>query len=423
MFENYLKDISVPRMVRIRQRLSSEHIGDLDKVIAEQFTRPEIAGTIKPRSRIALLVGSRGIARIDEIVALVVRQLKARGANPFIVPAMGSHGGATAEGQAEVLASLGVTKDKAGAPVVASMETVGLGSTGSGMPVFFDKNAANADGIIPIARVKPHTAFRHRFESGMIKMLVIGGGKQRGADELHSRFRAAGFGPLLRESYLRICGKLPVLFGVAIVENGQEQPAVIEAVPQRMIEDREPELLQKAFAMMPRIPFNHFDVLIVDQLGKNISGDGMDPNVTGRYAVDIKGDIDYQRLVVLDMTRETHGNALGVGMADVTTRRLVSQIDYVKAYMNAFTSKIVLATVKVPMTADSDREAILIALKTCVCVNPGQHKVVRIKNTLELAEMEISETLLAEAAATDNVEIIGGPEDMQFDNEGTLRKF
>ena len=172
------------------------------------------------------------------------------------------------------------------------------------------------------------------------------------------------------------------------MENGCEQPALVEAVPQPMIEQREPELLKKAFGMMPAIPFNHFDVLIVDQLGKNISGDGMDPNVTGRYAVDIKSDIDYQRLVVLGMTPETQGNALGVGMADVTTRRLVSRIDYMKGYMNAFTSKIVLATVKVPMTVDSDREAIEIALKTCVCVNQGQHKVVRIKNTLELAEME-----------------------------------
>jgi hypothetical protein len=410
-------------MARIRQRLSSEHVGDLNKAIIEQFAKPEISDKIEPGSRIALLVGSRGIARVSEIVSLVVRQLKALGANPFIVPAMGSHGAATAEGQVEVLASLGVTEDQVGAPVISSMETVELGLTGSGISVFFDRNAANADGIIPIARIKPHTVLRHRFESGIIKMLTIGAGKQRGADELHSRFSVAGFGPLLYESYLHICGKLPVLCGIGIVENGHEQPAVIEAVPQRMIEHREPELLQKAFGMMPRIPFNHFDVLIVDQLGKNISGDGMDPNVTGRYAVDIKSDINYQRLVALDLTPETHGNALGIGMADVTTRRLVSQIDYVKAYMNAFTSKIVLATVKVPMTVDSDREAIATALKTCVCVNPGQHKVVRIKNTLQLAEMEISETLLAEARAIDHVEIIGDPEDMQFDDEGTLRRF
>lgn len=420
MLEKYLTDISLPRMVKVRQTFSTEPITNLQAAVSEQLTGKEIAQLIKPGARIAVLVGSRGIAKIDDIVAITISQLKRHGAEPFIVPAMGSHGGATAEGQIEVLQSLGITEEKAGAPIISSMDTVELGRTGSGLPVYFDRNAAGADGIIPIARVKPHTAFRYHHESGVIKMLTIGAGKQRGASALHSRFSVNGFGPLLREAYQQVCRKLPVLFGLAIVENAQEQVAMLEAIPQQLIEKREPALLQKAFELMPKIPFTNFDVLIVDQLGKNISGDGMDPNITGRYAVDIKGGLAYQRLVALDLTPETEGNALGVGMADITTRKLVSKIDYKKGYMNAFTSKIVLATVKIPMTLESDREAIAAAIQTCVCVEPGQHKVIRIKNTLEISEMEISETLLTEAEQKAGLEILGHPLEMNFDSKGNL---
>lgn len=419
MFEDYV-DLPLPNMVKVRQKFAAAELRDLHSVIAGQFSRPEIAQSIRAGARIAVLVGSRGIARIDEIVALTVTELKKRGAAPFLVPAMGSHGGATAAGQIEVLNSLGITEESAGAPIMSSMDTVELGQASSGLPVYFDRHAAKADGIIPIGRVKAHTAFRYRCESGIIKMLTIGAGKQRGADALHSRFSVDGFGALLHAAYLQVCSKLPVLFGLAIVENAYDRPAIIEAIPQRLIAAKEPELLQQAFALMPKIPFNKFDVLIVDQLGKNISGDGMDPNITGRYAVDIKSHLDYQRLVALDLTPETHGNALGVGMADITTRKLVEKIDYKKGYMNAFTSKIVLATVKIPMTLDTDREAIAVAMKTCVCVEPGQHKVVRIKNTLAIGEMEISETLLHTAAANDQLEIIGQPVAMRFDAAGNL---
>jgi len=419
LFENYL-DPFFPKMVKVRQKFSTTHIHDLNAVLEQQFAKTEIVQSIKPGARIAVLVGSRGIARIDEIVRLTVEKLKNLGANPFIVPAMGSHGGATAEGQVEVLNSLGITVKTTGAPIVASMDTVDLERASSGLLVYFDRNAAGADGIIAIARVKPHTAFRYHCESGIIKMLSIGAGKQRGAERLHSQFSVSGFGPLLRETYLHICSKLPVIGGLAVVENAYDQPAILEVIPQRFIEERETELLKKAFELMPRIPFKKFDVLIVDQLGKNISGDGMDPNITGRYAVDIKSDIAYQRLAALDLTPETHGNALGVGMADVTTRKLVSKIDYKKGYMNAFTSKIVLATVRVPMTLESDREAIAVAIETCVCVAPGQHKVVRIKNTLEIGEIEISENLLTEAKNQAHLEILGEPFEMRFDHLGTL---
>ncbi len=420
MLGNYLTGVSLPRMVKVRQQFAAGHIADLQASVSEQLAGKEIAPLIKPGARIAVLVGSRGIAKIDDIVASTVSELKRYKAEPFIVPAMGSHGGATAAGQIEVLQSLGITEEKVGAPIISSMDTVELGVASSGLPVYFDRNAAGADGIIPIARIKPHTAFRYQHESGVIKMLTIGAGKQRGASTLHSRFTVHGFGPLLHAAYQQVCRKLPVLFGLAIVENAHEQVAMIEAIPQQLIEKREAALLQKAFALMPKIPFNAFDVLIVDQLGKNISGDGMDPNITGRYAVDIKGDLAYQRLVALDLTPETEGNAVGIGLADIPTRKLVAKIDYKKGYMNAFTSKIVLATVKIPMTLASDREAIAAAIETCVCVDPGQHKVIRIKNTIEITELEISETMLAEAGQKAGLEILGHPVAMKFDAAGNL---
>lgn len=419
MFE-HLVDSNFPKMVTIRQHFSTPSITNIEEAVTREFHKPAISSLIRPGARIALLVGSRGIGRIDEIVKAAVRQVKDLGGVPFIVPAMGSHGGATAEGQIDVLTRLGVTEEAVGAPIISSMEPVELGLSSAGLPVYFDKNAAAADGIIPIARVKAHTAFRYKCESGMIKMLTIGAGKQMGASTLHSMFSVDGFGPLLYATYLQVCSRLPVLFGLAIVENAYDQPAIIEAVLQKDIEYREAELLKKAFEYMPKIPFKNFDVLIVDEIGKNISGDGMDPNVTGRYATAIKGDMNYQRLVVLNLTPETHGNALGIGMADVTTRKLVSQIDYQQGYMNAFTSKIVMDTVKVPMTLDSDKEAIAVALKTCVAVQPGMHKVVRIKNTLHLGELEISDTLLPEAKPMANIDIVGSPAEMKFDAQGNL---
>ena len=271
MFE-HLVDSSFPKMVTIRQHFSTPSIANVEEAVTREFNKPAISSLIQPGARIALLVGSRGIGRIDEIVKSAVRQVKDLGGVPFIVPAMGSHGGATAQGQIDVLTRLGVTEEAVGAPIVSSMEPVELGLSSAGLPVYFDKNAAAADGIIPIARVKAHTAFRYKCESGMIKMLTIGAGKQMGASTLHSMFSVDGFGPLLYATYLQVCSRLPVLFGLAIVENAYDQPAIIEAVLQKDIEYREPELLKKAFEYMPKIPFKNFDVLIVDEIGKNISG-------------------------------------------------------------------------------------------------------------------------------------------------------
>lgn len=419
MFEEMI-DSRFPKMVKVRQRFNTPEITDINKIVKTQIMQPKFSKCIRKGSRIAILVGSRGIGRIDEIVPAVIENIRELGAEPFIVPAMGSHGGATAEGQKEILKSLGITEESAGASIISSMETVELGVSSVGLPVYFDANAAKADGIIPIGRVKAHTAFRYKTESGLIKMLTIGAGKQKGADVLHSHFSVDGFGELLYKTYLYSCSKLPILGGIAIVENSFDRPAIIEAIPQQEISKREPELLKLAFQYMPKIPFHHFDVLIVDEIGKNISGDGMDPNVTGRFATSLKNEMEYQRLVVLDLTKETHGNGLGIGLADMTTKKVASKMDYKQAYMNAFTSKIVMSAVKMPMTLDSDKEAIGVALKSCIGIDAGTHKVVRIKNTLAVQEFEISDTLIDVAKQLPNLEIIGNPVEMRFDKNGNI---
>ncbi|MDF2874450.1 MAG: hypothetical protein K0R22_1133 [Sporomusa sp.] len=415
-----LLDTPFPRMITVRQKFAALQVSDVQAEVACQVARADISQLVKPGARIAILAGSRGIARIDKIISALVQALKQLGAVPFIVPAMGSHGGATAEGQIEVLRSLGITEANVGAPIVSSMETVAVGLSSAGSPIFFDRNAFAADGIIPVGRVKPHTAFRFEHESGLVKMMTIGAGKQQGADSLHSHFAIDEFGPLLLESFQVIVRKTPVLFGLAIVENAYEQSAIIEAVPASQIIERDKALLVKARELMPSILFGRFDVLVIDQIGKNISGDGADPNITGRYATAMQGGSVYQRLAILDLTPETHGNALGVGMADVTTRRLVSKIDCAKGYMNALTSKTVLGFVKVPMTVESDQEAIAVALRTCTCVTPGTEKVVRIKTTLELGQIEISESLLPEALSHSAIEVVGKLHPMQFDTAGNL---
>ncbi|OIQ07640.1 hypothetical protein MOOR_27560 [Moorella thermoacetica] len=408
-----------PKMVRARQKFEVHEVTDLAGEIEKQFSRPEIASTIKPGQRIAVLAGSRGVSRYNEIVKKVVEEVKKRGAYPFIVPAMGSHGGATPEGQISVLASLGITEESMGVPILSDMNPVVVGYHPTGEPIYFDSNAYEADAVIPVNRVKPHTAFRAEHESGLIKMLTIGAGKQKGASMLHW-MGPDRFGTILVDAFRVIRTKVPVIFGIATVEDAYEHVAHIEAIPVAEIEQREAELLRKAWAMMPRILIDEFDVLIIDEIGKNISGDGMDPNIIGRYCVDwLSGGPSYQRLVVLGLTPETRGNALGIGMADVIPRHLYDILDYQQMYMNAYTSKIVLGLVKVPMVVENDKEAIAVGLRTCLRVKPGRERVIRIKNTLNLAEIQISEVLIDKARAK-GIEIIGEPKDMQFDEAGNL---
>jgi hypothetical protein len=346
--------------------------------------------------RVAISVGSRGVAQIDRLTGAVVRELAARGAQPFIVPAMGSHGGATAEGQRELLTQLGVTEERVGAPIVASMETVQLGETESGKRVYLDARAAEADGIVVMGRVKPHTAFRGEYESGLLKMMAIGLGKHTGAMECHSE----GFGRMAEylPAYGRvILSRAPILCGLAVVENGYDQPYRIEAIAPEAIMAREPELLREAFSLMPSIPFRRVDVLVVRRIGKNISGDGMDPNITGTFATPFaEGGPEVGRSVVLDLTEETHGNGLGVGMADFTTARLFSRLDLDAMYPNSLTST-VLGPSRIPIIMKDEETAVKAALYTCNGCDRAHPRVVMIRDTLQLDRLWISPALAEEA--------------------------
>ena len=353
--------------------------------------------------RVAITAGSRGISHMAEVLTALVVRLRQMGAEPFIVPAMGSHGGATAEGQRGLLAELGITEASTGAPVVASMETIEVGRLANGMPVYQDKLAAAADAIVIVNRVKPHTDFTGPFESGLSKMAVIGLGKLQGADTLH-RYGVQGLRDLVPEAARLVCQRSKIIFGLGLVENAYHEIARIEAVPPNGIAGpQESELLKLAYRLLPQFPFTEIDVLVVDEMGKNISGVGLDTKVIGR--VKVHGVPDFSQcairaIAVLGLTPELHGNAAGVGLADVTTSRLVSQIDFEATYLNCITSGITgIQRAALPLVAPTDRAAIETALRVCGRPDLDTIRLVRIKNTLSLGEMDVSPGLLVEATA------------------------
>lgn len=415
-----LQDVPLPRMVRVRQLFPASAIEDVAAAVRAELQRPAIAGRVRPGMRIAVGVGSRGIAKLPVLVSAVVEGLKRLGASPFVVPAMGSHGGATAEGQATLLATLGVTEASAGCPVVSSMSTVELGVLENGLRVLLDERAAGADGIVVVNRVKPHTSFSGPVESGLVKMIAVGLGKQRGADSCH----ALGFGQMAR-NIVDMAGvalrRAPFLFGVATVENAYDEIARVTAVPAEEILEAEKELLDEARRSMPRILFNPLDVLVVDRMGKQFSGTGTDPNITGRAATPyVRTTQQVARMAILDLSDASHGNATGMGLADLTTRRLFGKIDFEATYANHLTST-VLAHGKIPVVMESDRLAVQAAVKTCNVPDPARVRLVRIRNTLHLEKVLVSESLLAEARAHSGVAVEGGPEEWAFDAQGNLR--
>lgn len=410
----------LPKMAKVRQNYHAPRVADVRGEVVAQLNREEIASLVKPGAEIAVLVGSRGVAQIALIAKTVIDVLKSKGARPFVVPAMASHGGATEQGQLDLLASYGITDGSMGVPIRSVMDPVQIGVSSAGVPVWFDSAALAADGIIPINRIKAHTAFRGPRESGLVKMLAIGAGKQKGAEALHSH-GADTFATVLPEAFDIIRKKANVLFGVGVVENAHDEPAVIEAIPADAMLDREVELLQLANRLMARILIPEFDVLIVGKTGKNYSGDGMDPNVTGRYAVPgMSGGPAYQRLALLDMSPESHGNAIGLGMADVVTRKLVENANFGFMYLNAFTSKMVLPLVRIPLVAADQRQAIAVALRSCVRVEKGRERVVMIDNTLELVDIRVSEALLPSLGGKPEFAILSAAEPMRFGPDGDL---
>ncbi len=413
--------VALPRFVPVRQRFARPRIAvdRLGEAVAAALSRPGTGDGVRPGMRIAITAGSRGIANIAAITRALVAELRSRGAQPFIVPAMGSHAGATAEGQRAYLERFGITADAMGCPLHSSMETVLLGQTADGLPVRIDRLAAAADGIIAVGRVKPHTAFRGPYESGLVKMLVVGLGKQAGADSCHD----AGFGAMAARlpAFARVVlDRAPVLFGLALLENAYDETCRIEAVPAAAILDEEPALLEQARAQMPSILLDPLDVLIVDRIGKNISGDGMDPNITGTFMTPFAdGGIHARRVTVLDLTPETGGAALGMGMADTATRRLFDKIDFAETYPNAITCT-VLDFAKIPIILANDREAIQCALRCAVGADREHPRMVRMADTLHVEDLLISEALLDEARAHPDIEIRGEAAPLPFDRDGNL---
>lgn len=421
IIKELLKDVPLPKMVKIRQTFNADEILDVSAALSAALVESGQLAQIRPGMNIAIAAGSRGVAQIATLVRTTVAEVKKLGANPFVVPAMGSHGGATGAGQAEVLAHLGITEEYVGCPIVSSMEVVEISRLPNGMPVYIDKNAYQADGIIVINRIKPHTAFRGPNESGLVKMITIGLGKQKGAESCH----AYGFKymhdliPAMAKEMLQLA---PIMFGIATVENAYDHVAKIVVAGAAELIETDRRLLIEAKTAMPRIEFSPIDVLVIDEIGKDVSGDGMDPNITGRYPTPYPtGGPEVSKMVVLDLTEKTGGNANGVGTADFTTKRLVNKTDFQALYANGITSTVVRPNA-IPMTLDCDLDAIRAAVKTSNALDLSKIRLVRIKNTLQLGEIMISEAMLPDALSLANVSVCSEPFEMQFDDLGNLRK-
>lgn len=419
---------TLPRWLKVRQRLEATEIADIPAAIAAEFAKPGIGESITPGARVAITAGSRGIDRIAQVIRAVADQVKARGGQPFIVPAMGSHGGATAEGQTELLAHYGITEEAMGCPIKASMDTVLLGEVhhdDEDVPVYFDRIAfEQADAVIVVGRVKPHTDFHGPIESGLMKMIAIGLGKQKGADVFHSRGFPV-FHTLIPAVGLFTLSRVNIPFGIALVENGYSRIGLIEAVPNKRVLEREQELLKIAREWLGRLPGERLDLLIVDEIGKDVSGDGADPNVINR---DISGLLakselnprpTIQRIIFRDLTRDTEGNATGIGMADVVLRRLVDKVDWAATYINGVTAKHPEGG-KIPLIAENDRQAIYIALASCFRTQPETARIARIRSTKYVEEFWISEPFLPEALASGRVEPLTEPQPIVFDEQGML---
>lgn len=412
-----LPTLPIPRLIRVRQQLPSHHVADVVSTVRAELDRTGLRDRLRPGHRVAITAGSRGIADIAMVIQTVVAYVKDLGAEPFVVPAMGSHGGATPEGQRHLLAEYGITEASVGAPIRATMDTVTLGTIASGATVYFDAEAAEADATIVVNRVKAHTAFRGPIESGLCKMAAVGLGKQRGAEQLHARGLREGI-PAAASLTL---AKANIVAGVALVENGEHQLAVIRGARPDEFQTVDADLLRVSNDYLPRVPFGHLHVLVVAWMGKNISGSGMDFNVVGMWRR-IGGEQipNFERIVVLDLTEESGGNGLGMGIADLATRRLYEKVDLGKTYMNGLTAN-ALSAIKIPVILNDDREAIAVALHS---VGHGvDARLAVIRSTLHLDELWVSESLLPEVRANPRLRVVGEATDAPFDADGRLTLF
>jgi hypothetical protein len=403
-----------PPMYRIQQRFEEKSIDDVAGAVREAFANFDFTAKIKSGDKVAVGVGSRGTHDLKVLVKATVECLKVMQLKPYIIPAMGSHGAATGEGQAQVLAELGISEDAMGVPVVSGMQTASLGRVVSGAEVFFAKDALAADHIVVINRVKPHTAFRGEVESGLCKILAVGCGRQKGAANMHK----FDLGKTIVPAAEMIIEKAPVLCGLAVTETAAGASHSLKLAKPEEFAGVDREFLKIAWNLLPRLPMDDLDVLLVDEMGKNVSGAGMDPNVIGFWRREGgERKPDYRILVVLDLTPESHGNATGIGMADLTTRRLVDRIDYEATYMNAFTSG-VFRSVRIPITLENDRSALETALNRSA--DPRGVRLVRIVNTGVLETFWATEAVLPELQGRANIVVDQTPLEFNFNDDGRL---
>ena len=417
--EELLSDAIFPKMVAVEQVFPKPKVENISATLHQKLSRENVRSLIQPGMKVAIACGSRGIANLPEIIRTTVAILRSLGAEPFIFPAMGSHGGATAEGQESILKAYGITEEYCGAPIRSSMEVVRIGQKDDGQPVYIDRYAAESDGIVIVGRIKPHTDFRGPYESGLMKMLTVGLGKKKGAELFHQQ------GPQNMAINLQTVGNIilknvKILFGIGLIENAYDETARIEVLTSTEIPDKEPELLLEAWRLMAKSYIQDVDLLIVDRIGKNISGDGMDPNISGRFCNPyVTGGMKTQKLAILDITDESEGQMVGLGYGDVTTRRAFNKCDSEASYPNALIST-TFAPFRVPMILESDREAIAACLKFCGNNDKNNPRVIRIQDTMHMGLIWVSEALIPEVLANPNMRILGQPEDLNFNESGNL---
>ncbi|MBL7213511.1 MAG: DUF2088 domain-containing protein [Desulfobacteraceae bacterium] len=409
--------MKISPLYKIKQQFDAASIEDVKGVVGGQFEQFRAGDKTDPGQTVAVAVASRGTHDLPSLVATVVERLLAVGLKPYIIPAMGSHGGATGPGQAQVLADLGISEETMGVPVVSNMDVVSLGRLDSGAEVFFAKDALDADHVVVINRIKPHTAFRGEVESGLCKIMAVGCGKQKGASNMH-KFNLAN--TVVPAAQL-IMEKAPILFGIAVTENATGGTHSIRLARPEEFVDADRELLKEAWTLFPRLPVDDLDILVVDEMGKDVSGAGIDPNVIGFWRREGgPREPDYRTLIVLDLTPQSHGNATGIGMADLVTRRLMDKLDLHATQMNALTSK-VLRSARLPISLENDR----IALETALdgVPDPRRVRMARIKNTASLETFWVTESVLSELRSKQGITVDDDPLQLDFNDEGSLLPF
>jgi hypothetical protein len=415
--EDLAADAPLPQLYRVRQRTTTPSLPDVEAAVRERLSGAGL--TIRPGMRVAVTAGSRGIRDIAAALRAAVGWLRDARAEPFVVPAMGSHGGATAAGQVAMLADLGVTEESVSCAIRSSMEVVELGRLDDGTPVYMDRNAAEADGVLALNRIKPHTDFHSQIESGVAKICAVGLGKRRGAETVHNR-GADGLRTRLPFMARMVVERGKVLGGIALLENAEERTAEVHFLaPAEIGGPVESALLERTRTMIGRLPFTQLDVLVVDEIGKNISGCGMDTNVLGRMRIPGEQEPDEPRItavVALDLTDASHGNAAGVGLADLIAARLARKIDFAATYINGITSGTGgLQRMALPLVLPTARDAIATALRMCAVPERDRVRLARIRNTLHLGELLVSASLLDEVRANPNLELLGEAEWIDID--------